>query len=68
MIEQTAALTAAREDLRVQLDRYRLQEATIIDVLTSQNELAQAQSALIQARFDYRVARAQIESIIGRQL
>jgi outer membrane protein len=68
MIEQTAALTAAREDLRVQLDRYRLQEATIIDVLTSQNELAQAQSALIQARFDYRVARAQIESIIGRPL
>jgi outer membrane protein len=68
MIEQTAALTAAREDLRVQLDRYRLQEATIIDVLTSQNELAQAQSALIQTRFDYRVARAQIESIIGRPL
>lgn len=68
MIEQTASLRAAQEDLRVQLDRYRLQEATIIDVLTSQNELAQAQSALIQARFDYRVARAQIESIIGRPL
>ncbi len=68
MIEQAASLSAAREDLRVQLDRYRLQEATIIDVLTSQNELAQAQSALIQARFDYRVARAQIESIIGRPL
>jgi outer membrane protein len=66
--EQTASLEAAHEDLRVQLDRYRLREATIIDVLTSENELAQAQSALIQARYDYRVARAQIESIIGRPL
>lgn len=68
IIEQTASLTAAREDLRVQLDRYRLSESTIVDMLTSQNALVQAQSALIQARFDYRVARAQIESIIGRPL
>ncbi|MGH7616784.1 MAG: TolC family protein, partial [Gemmatimonadaceae bacterium] len=66
--EQAASITAAREDLRVQLDRYRVREATMVDVLTSENELAQAQMALIQARYDYRVARAQIESIIGRPL
>ena len=52
----------------MQLYRYRLHEATIIDVLTAQNELTQAQSGLIQARYDYRVARAQIEAIIGRPL
>lgn len=68
MTEQAASLTAAREDLRVQLDRYRVRESTIVDVLTSQNEVVQAQTALIQARFDYRVAHAQIESIIGRPL
>jgi outer membrane protein TolC len=66
--EQTASIVAAQEDLRVQLDRYRLHEATIVDVLTSQNALIQAQSGLIQARYDYRVARAQIESVIGRRL
>jgi outer membrane protein len=66
--EQTESIRAAQEDLRVQLDRYRLHEATIVDVLTSQNTLTQAQSALIQARYDYRVAHAQIESIIGRPL
>jgi outer membrane protein len=66
--EQTASIRAAEEDLRVQLERYRLHEATIVDVLTSQNELTQAQSGLIQARYDYRNARAQIEAIIGRPL
>ena len=66
--EQTASIRAAQEDLRVQLERYRLHEATIVDVLTSQNTLTQAQSALIQARYDYRAARAQIEAIIGRRL
>jgi len=66
--EQTASIRAAEEDLRVQLERYRLHEATIVDVLTSQNELTQAQSGLVQARYDYRVARGQIESIIGRPL
>ena len=66
--EQTESIRAAEEDLRVQLDRYRLHEATIVDVLTSQNELTQAQSGLIQARYDYRIARAQIEAIIGRPL
>jgi outer membrane protein len=66
--EQTESIRAGQEDLRVQLERYRLHEATIVDVLTSQNTLVQAQSGLVQARYDYRNARAQIEAIIGRQL
>jgi outer membrane protein len=66
--QQTAAVRAAQEDIRVQLDRYRLGEATIVDVLTSESALTTAQTALIQARFDFRVARAQIEAVIGRPL
>ncbi len=66
--EQTLSIQAANEDLRIQLDRYRIGEATIVDVLTSESQLNQAQSALIQARFDRRVARAQIEALIGRPL
>jgi outer membrane protein len=37
-------------------------------VLTSQTTLNQARLALIQARFDARIARAQIEALIGREL
>jgi outer membrane protein TolC len=37
-------------------------------VTTSQNALNSARAALIQARLDYRIARAQIEATIGRDL
>ena len=68
MTAQALSVRASEEDLRIQLDRYRVGEATIVDVLTSQSQLTAAQTALIQARFDYRVARAQIEALIGRPL
>jgi outer membrane protein len=68
IVEQTLSVRAAEEDLRIQLERYRVGESTIVEVLTSQSALTQARAALIQARFDFRVARAQIESVIGRPL
>ena len=65
---QQASVLAALEDLRVQQQRYSLGASTLLDVLTSQSQLNQARAALIQARQDYRIARAQIEAIIGRDL
>lgn len=65
---QEASVLAAEEDLRVQSQRYELSAATILDVLTSQTTLNQARAALIQARYDARVARAQIEALIGQEL
>lgn len=65
---QQASVAAALEDLRVQQQRYALGASTLLDLLTSQSQLNQARAALIQARQDYRVARAQIEAIIGRDL
>ena len=65
---QEISVTAAREDLRVQQLRYNAGASTLLDVLTSQNQLSQAQTALIQARFDARVARAQLEALIGQPL
>ena len=61
-------VAAADEDLRVQAERYRMGAATILDLLTSQSSLTQAQVSLIQARFNYLVARAGLEAIIGREL
>jgi len=66
-ISQTSVL-AAREDLRVQQERYRLGAATIVDVLTSQEALDQAEVDAVTARFDYVRARAQISALIGRPL
>lgn len=66
-IQQTS-VAAAEEDLRVQQQRYTLGASTLLDLLTSQSQLNSARADLIQARQDYRIARAQIEAIIGRDL
>lgn len=65
---QQASVEAAEEDLRVQRQRYELGAGTLLDVLTSQSTLNQARLSLIQARRDARVAKAQIEAIVGRDL
>jgi outer membrane protein len=65
---QVASVAAAREDVRVQQQRYNIGASTLLDLITSQAALATAEQALIQARFDYRVARAQLEALIGRDL
>lgn len=68
MTIQTASVAAAEEDLRVQKQRYQLGASLQLDVLTSETALVQARAALIQARYDYRVAKAQLEALIGRDL
>jgi outer membrane protein len=65
---QQVSVAAAVEDLRVQRQRYNLGASTLLDVLTSQTTLDAARLALIQARQDFRVARAQLESLLGREL
>ena len=62
------SLAAAQEDLRVQQERYRLGASTIVDVLTSQEALTQAEVDAVTTRFDYLAAKAQLEALIGRQL
>jgi len=61
-------LAAATEDLRVQNERYRVGAATILDLLTSQAALTQAQVNVVQTRFNYLIALAQVEAVVGRKL
>jgi outer membrane protein len=68
IVIQQASVDAAKEDLRVQQQRYAMGASLLLDVLTSQSTLNAARSALIQARQDVRVARAQLEALIGRDL
>jgi outer membrane protein len=65
---QLASVAAAEEDLRVQQQRYALGASVLLDVLTSQTTLDQARNALIQARYDARIAKAQVEALVGRDL
>lgn len=62
------AVDAAREDLRVQEVRYRAGASTFLDEVTSQLNLAQAETSLVQARYDYQIARATLERVLGRKL
>jgi outer membrane protein TolC len=66
-ITQTSVV-AATEDLRVQQERYRVGASTIVDVLTSQEALNQAEVDVVVARFDYLRAKASLEALIGRNL
>ena len=63
-----ANVAAATEALRVQQDRYRLGAGTLLDMLTAEANLTQAQVTQVQARYDYLNARAQLEAIVGHSL
>ena len=63
-----SSVQAAREDIRVIGERYRLGAATFVDLLTSQESLTQAEVDAVNARFDYLRAKAQVEALIGRSL
>jgi outer membrane protein TolC len=58
----------ARENLRVQEERYRAGATTIIDLVTAQVDLADAEAGLVQARQANRIALARLEAILGRRL
>ncbi len=62
------AVAVADEDLRITRERYRLSVAIILDVVTSQIASDQARVDLVNARYDYVLARAELEAILGRDL
>jgi outer membrane protein len=68
VVSQIATVDAAEEDLRVQQQRYAVGASVLLDVLTSETQLNQARSDLIRARYDQRIAKAQIEALVGREL
>lgn len=62
------SLLMAEEDFRVVRERYEYSVATILDVITSQVAFDQAQVNVVTARYDYIVARAELEALLGREL
>ena len=68
VLTQTATLSTAEEDYRVQERRYQVGASTLLDLLASQTQVNQARQNLIRARYDQRVAKAQLEALVGRSL
>jgi outer membrane protein len=68
IVAQTS-VDASTENLRVVVARYQIgSNATIVDVDQAQQLLTQAQVSLVQARFAWLQAKAQLEALIGRRL
>ena len=61
-------VVVAQENLRVQTERYAAGATAILDLVTAQVDLAEAESGLVQARFATRLALAGVEAILGRRL
>jgi len=62
----TENVAAAEEDFRITQEKYNLGAATILDLLTSQVSLKEAQVALIRVQFDLNLAIARLENAMGK--
>lgn len=59
---------AARANVLVQQERYRLGSISILDLGQVQDRLDRAEEDAVNARFDFLRAKAEIEAILGRPL
>lgn len=62
------AVELAREDLRVQEERYQIGSAIILDLQTSQVAFAEAEVASVRARQALGTALARLEAVLGETL
>lgn len=62
------AVIIARENFRVQQTRYSAGATTILDLITAQVALSNAEGARVEAEYATRLALAGLESILGRRL
>lgn len=62
------AVAVAQENLSVQETRYRAGATNILDLLSGQVSLSEAEAGLVQAIYSTRLALAGLEAILGRRL
>ena len=65
---QSASRDAAREQLRLAQDRYRLGSGTALELSDAQNQVQRAEGDYITAIYDYHIAIAALEAAVGRPL
>lgn len=67
-VVQQASVAAARDQLRLAQDRYRLGSGTSLELADAQTAVAQAETDLVNAVYDYHKAVAALEAAVGRPL
>lgn len=65
---QGASREAARDQLRLAQDRYRLGAGTALEVSDAQNSVQRAEGDYVNAIYDYHKAIAALEAAVGRPL
>jgi outer membrane protein TolC len=63
-----AGLAAATEALRIANVRFQAGVGTQLEVVTAEQNLATADTAVVQAQFDYNLALAQLDQAVGIQV
>ena len=65
---QDANRAAARDQLRLARDRYRLGAGTSLEVSDAQNAVQRAEGDYVNSIYDYHKAIAALEAAVGRPL
>ena len=65
---QQGSVAAARDQLRLAQDRYRLGSGTSLELADAQTAVARAETDLVNAVYDYHKAIAALEAAVGRPL
>ena len=59
-------IEASKENLRLQLEKRRVGSGTELEVTQAQVELTRALSTLVQAEYDAKISKAQLEAVMGQ--
>jgi outer membrane protein len=65
---QAASRDAARDQLRLAQDRYRLGAGTALEVSDAQTAVQRAEGDYVNAVYDYHKAMTALEAAVGRSL
>ncbi len=60
-----ASLAQAEEDLKVSEERFRLRAASMLELIDAQVAYSTARAALVEARYDYEIAKAELVLALG---
>ncbi len=58
-------LKSAEEELRLARERYRVGAGTLLELITAQVNLTRARATLVQAKYDMKIAEAELKAAMG---
>ena len=62
------SVAVATENYRVVSSRYGVGVATVLDLSVAEQTVATAEQQLVNARYDFQLARANLQTLVGRDV